>query len=24
VKDNVKGFFINPSSQTDYTKISIR
>jgi oligopeptide transport system substrate-binding protein len=24
VKNHVKGFFINPSSQTDYSKISIR
>jgi oligopeptide transport system substrate-binding protein len=24
VKNHVKGFFINPSSQTDYTKISLR
>jgi len=24
VKNNVKGFFINPSSQTDYSKISLR
>jgi oligopeptide transport system substrate-binding protein len=24
VKSNVKGFFINPSSQTDYTRISLK
>jgi hypothetical protein len=24
VKENVKGFFIDPTAATDYTKISLR